>query len=382
MEKKLESILTIGPNYPYRGGIAQYGGLLVKNLQERYCVYNVSFKKMYPSVLYPGKSQKDYNNDFLKYENTEYILSTLNPISYKRTLDYIRKVTPDLIIVHWWHPFFAVAYLPILWRLRKKFRICICCNNVMPHDKIPFSKMLTKWILRMGDSFIIHSKDEEKIFRELVPKKEVYYTTVCPNLNVVVSEKYNKETAREALKLTKDSHVMLFFGFVRKYKGLQYLLDAMLRIIENDRDIKLLVVGEFYDDRAEYLKFIEANGLKDNIVIHEEFVPDDEVEVYFKAADVTVLPYVSATTSGVVQVAYQYGCPVIASNVGGLPEAVENGRTGYLVEACDSQKLAEKIEQFFGEYGEIDWQENIAQEQEKYSWDRILEGIEALWKQM
>lgn len=382
MEKKLESVLTIGPIYPYRGGIAQYGGLLVKNLQKKYRVYNVSFKKMYPAILYPGKSQKDYNNDFLKYENTQYILSTLNPISYKKTIDYINQANPDLILVHWWHPFFAIAYLPILWRLKKNFRICICCNNVLPHDKIPFSKTLTKWILAKGNSFIIHSKDEEKIFNDLMPNKKVYYTTVCPNLNVVAGEKHTKESARDSLHLDPDCHVMLFFGFVRKYKGLQYLLSAMPDIVKEDPHIKLLIVGEFYEDKTEYLKFIDTNGLMEHVLIHEEFVPDDELEIFFKAADVTVLPYVSATTSGVVQVAYQYGCPVIASSVGGLPEAVEDGKTGYLVKPCDSGELLKKIKQFFQEMDTINWQENIEREQEKYSWDRMLEGIEVLWEQM
>lgn len=382
MYKKLENILTIGPIYPYRGGIAQYGGLLVKNLIKKYQVYNLSFKKMYPSILYPGKFQMDYKNDFLKYENTKFILSTLNPLSYIEAINYVKKVNPDLVIIHWWHPFFAVAYLPILWVLKKKFSICICCNNVLPHDNIPFRRVLTKWILKQGHSFIIHSKEEEKIFNTLMPDKEIYFSTVCPNLNVIHTEKHTKESARKCLGLENKSHVLLFFGFVRKYKGLFYLLKALPDIIRNNKNTKLLIAGEFYEDKTEYLKFIENNGLKKHVIIHEEFIPDDEVEIFFKAADVVILPYVSATSSGVIQVAYQYGCPVIASRVGGLPEAVNDGKTGYLVPPCDSTALAGKINYFFSEKSTQDWKLNIKQEQNKYSWNRMIEGIEMLWNQM
>lgn len=382
MKRKLESILTIGPIYPYRGGIAQYGGLLVKNLQKKFHVYNVSFKKMYPSFLYPGKSQKDYSNNYLKFNNSKYILSTLNPLTYFQTVSYVKKVNPDLIIIHWWNPFFAIAYIPIILCLKKKYMVCVCCNNVMPHDKMPFSKILTKQILNKAHIFIIHSKDEEKVFNRLVPNKKIYFTTVCPNLNVIGEEKYTKETARKKLHIQNYEHIILFFGFVRKYKGLQYLLKAMPDVIKKVADVKLLIIGEFYEDKNEYIDLIEKNNLQENVFINEEFVPDEEVEVYFKAADVTILPYVSATTSGVIQTAYQYGCPVIASNVGGLPEAIENGKTGYLLEPRDSWNLARKIEQFFEEYENIPWKENIKLEQEKYSWDRMIDGIESLWEQI
>jgi len=380
MDKELTHVMTLGPIYPYRGGIAQYGGLLVKNLQKKYNVLSISYSKMYPDFLYPGKNQKDFDNDLLKYEKTQFILNTVNPCSYIRTARSINNQKPDLLIIHWWHPFFAFAYLAILMLLNEDIKICICCNNVMPHDKIFFSEFLTKLILKRGDCFLIHSKEEEEIFRNILPYKKNYTTTVCPNLNVCQSKGYSKESARNELGILENDKILLFFGFVRKYKGLQYLLKAMPEVIKKHKNLKLWIVGEFYDDKEEYMKLIRERKIEEYVIIHERFIPDNEVEKYVKASDIVVLPYETATTSGVIQVAYQHDRPVIVSDVGGLPEVVKEKKTGLLFPPCDVNELANKIEYFFSEGQQINWATFIQETREEYSWDRIIERIEDLWK--
>lgn len=208
MKKKLEKITTIGPVYPFRGGIAQYGSLFIQELEKHYKVQSISFRLMYPKFLYPGNNQKDYSADYHIKTNIKYLINSVNPISYIKTARHINRYMPDLVIMHWWHPFFAFADIAILKMLKKDIKICICCNNVLPHDKIPFSKWLTKRTLKQGDMFIVHSKGEEKQLFHILKQKAPHIRIPCPDISTFMKTGISKNEARKKLNLKEDDRVI------------------------------------------------------------------------------------------------------------------------------------------------------------------------------
>ncbi len=379
MDKELKKIVTIGPVYPYRGGISQYGSLLIKELEKSYEVKSMSFSLMYPSILYPGKSQKDYSTVFDINSEVSYIINTVNPVSYVKTANAINKFMPDLVIVHWWHPYFVFTDIGILSLLDKSIKICICCNNVLPHDNIPFSRWITKRVLKKGHMYLVHSEKEEILLKNLLNKDVCFRRIPCPNVSTFVKTGMNRSQAREKIGLGKNDRVLLFFGFIRKYKGLYHLINIMPELVKKDPSVKLLIVGDFYEDREVYFAQIQEKGLLQHIVVCDKFIPDSEVEPYFMASDVVVLPYDSATTSGVIQAAYFFGLPVIVTDTGGLKEAVAENETGYVVPAFDEDALRGCIEIFFENLGSIDYKGNIERENYKYSWKRIVSDIQDMW---
>lgn len=379
MKKTLKKIVTIGPVYPFRGGIAQYGSLLIRELEKTYELQSISFSMMYPKFLYPGKSQKDYSTSYDIKSEIKYFINSINPFSYIKTARYINRYMPDLVIIHWWQPFFAFADIGILKLLKKNIKVCICCNNVLPHDKIPFSRWLTRQVLKQGDMYMVHSIEEEEQLFQLLSKEVSHIRIPCPDISTFVKTGMDKEEARKQLELSEDDKVIMFFGFVRKYKGLYHLFNIMPELIKKVSNIKLLVVGDFYEEKEGYFKQIEENNLQNNIFVYDEFIPDSKVEPYFVAADAVILPYDSATTSGVIQAAYNFDRPVIVTDVGGLKEAVVTGQTGYVVASGDEAALRDKIQEFFDKETEIDYPNFIEQERYKYSWTRVVESIQEMW---
>lgn len=377
---ELRKIITVGPIYPYKGGIAHYSGLLLKNLQTKYDAQIVSYKLMYPRILYPGGDQKDWKNDYLKNDKAKFLINTINPITYFKTAKYIKTEKPDMVIIHWWQPFFAPAYFCILKSLGKGIKKCICCNNVMPHDRFPFAKFLTKLIYKQGDMFIIHSKKEKQEFDKLMGADKNTFVGFCPDLNIIKPEydSVTKEEARERLNLKENEQVMLFFGFIRKYKGLHHLLGAMAKC-QNNKQLRLIIAGDFYENKDEYLDMINEFGIQDKVRIYDGYIPDEDIPVYFNASDVVVLPYESATTSGVIQMAYHYDTPVIATDVGEFPDVVVENKTGYVVKRKDDSALAESIDKFFEGNQREEMKHYVRVEKKKYSWDRMIDGIEELW---
>lgn len=379
MKKELEKIVTIGPAYPFRGGIAQYGSLLISALEKRYEISPVSFSLMYPKLLYPGKTQKDYTMNNVIRTEIKYLINTLNPFSYIKTARYINQYHPDLVIMHWWQPYFSFVDLIVTNFLKNDIKVCICCNNVMPHDKLPLVGWLTKKVLQCGDMYIVHSEGEEKQLYELVGENVHHIKMPCPDVSTFVKTGMEKAEARKSLNFGEDEKVLLFFGFVRKYKGLYHLVNIMPELIKRMPDVKLMIVGDFYEDKEKYLAQIKENHLEDHIIVYDQFIPDTEVERYFVASDVVVLPYDSATTSGVIQAAYNFNRPVIVTDVGGLAEAVVEGKTGYVVEPENENALCQKIEEFYVEHQNVNYQEFIDQERYKYSWERVVDLIQEMW---
>ncbi|WP_366923779.1 glycosyltransferase [Metallumcola ferriviriculae] len=379
MDNAKRKIVIVGPVYPYKGGIAHYTSLLYKALNKKYDVKLISFKFQYPTFLYPGQEQKDYANDQFKVENTCFLINTIHPGSWIRTVYQIKKYGPDVIILQWWNPFFAPSYfvISLLSRILTKTKIIFTCHNVLPHDRMPFDKQMTRLTLGVGHHFIVQSGDDENKLLALLPKAN-YKRAFHPTYNVFKIEDLPKVRAREMLGIGARERVLLFFGFIREYKGLQYLIRAMPQVFQFYEDIKLLIVGDFYDNKQKYVEDVRSLGLTNNVKIYDGYIPDKEVGKFFAASDIVVLPYISATQSGIVQIAYGFERPVIVTNVGGLPDVVADNRTGYVVEPHNSAQLADAIIKYFAKNKERTLTKNIKNDQEKYSWDRMVEVVEAL----
>lgn len=376
MDKQLKKIVLVGPVYPYKGGISHYTGLMYRALRSRYDVSMVSYKMQYPKFLFK-KEQKDYSNDTFKIDGTNYWIHTANPLNLVGTAWKIRREKPDLVIFQWWHPYFAPCYW-ILCRLLGRCRILFVCHNVFPHERFPMDRFLTKLVLRQGDYFITQSKmDAEDLLS--IEKDARYVQAVHPTYNAFKFEDMSREQARGLLGIGADERVVLFFGFVREYKGLRHLLRAMPLLRGFGMGVRLLVVGDFGDDRQEYMDLIDELGIGDMLEIHGGYIPDKEVEKYFAASDLVALPYESATQSGIVQIAYGFEKPVVVTDVGGLPDVVTDGETGYVVEPGNPDALAEAVRRYFEEGKEEEFRRNIEHEAYKYSWDRMTEHVERLY---
>ena len=376
--KKREKVVLVGPVYPFKGGISHYTGLMYRALSKKYDVDMISYKMQYPKILFK-KEQRDYSNDMFKIEDTDFYINTANPVNWIATASHIRKKKPDLVILQWWHPYFAPCYWSI-GSLLGKCKVLFICHNVFPHERFPLDRFLTKMVMAKGDYYIVHSKQDEEDLKT-IRKNAKYKRTVLPTFNAFKIQNLDKTEGRRQLGIAEEEKVLLFFGFVRGYKGLKHLIRAMQRIVNNVEQAKLLIVGDFAGDKEEYLKLIEEYGVKDYIEIHDGYIPDQEVEKFFAASDVVVLPYESATQSGIVQIAYGFEKPVIATKVGGLPEFVLDGKTGYIVPPKDSEKLAERITDYFEKNKEMEFQENIQKEAYKYSWEHMTEIISELKEQ-
>ncbi len=377
MEKSLQKMVLIGPVYPYKGGIAHYTGLLARCLREEYDVHVISYSFQYPKLLYK-KPQKDTGSNTLALEDVQYLLHTANPFNWGKVARRINEIGPDLVVVQWWHPYFAPCYHALLKRL-KHTKVLFTCHNVFPHERFPFDHRLTKAVLAKGDYFVVHSGLDEADLYSIKPGA-VAAAAVHPAFNHFRVAGLTAQQARQKLGIAPDENVLLFFGFVRKYKGLHTLLDALPQILARLQNTRLLVVGDFGGDKEDYTGKIARLGVAANVDIYDGYIPDGEVAQYFLASDLAVLPYESATQSGIVQIAYDFGKPVVATDVGGLPEVVQNGKTGYVVPPQNPAMLADAVVRFFDENRAEEFTANVKAEAHKYEWARMRETIDRLFQ--
>lgn len=370
------NIALIGPAHPLRGGgISTFNERLATILQQQgHNVVIYSFSLQYPSFLFPGKSQftTEPAPDGLTIQS---IINSINPINWLQAGKRIKKTRPDLVIVRYWLPFMGPS-LGTLLRIIKKnghSRILCIADNVIPHEKRPGDLQFTKYFLKPVDAFITMSRDVLKDLKKLTDKPAEF---VPHPLYDNYDEGVSKEEACKKLGLDSNKKYMLFFGFIRKYKGLDILLEAMANEQMKQTDIHLIVAGEFYGDRSEYDQLIEKYQLQDRIHLFTEFIPNEEVRYYFGAADLVVQPYRSATQSGITQVAYHFEKPMVVTNVGGLAEVVPDGKTGF-VTTPEPAAIADAVLRFF--HSSIPHlQENLQEEKKKYSWTTFTEKMFAL----
>jgi len=335
----------------------------------------VTFKRMYPSLLFPGKTQFDESANPLEIEPLR-LLDSMNPLSVWKTARVIRNFDPTLVVFQWWHPFFAPLAWMLTWLLRRwtRAKIIFVCHNVLPHESSPVDRLLLRVAFNRVRRFIVHSQEDRRNLLQIRPGAAVRVNPL-PLFDVFGHGRFTREGARRELEV--EGRVVLYFGLVRAYKGLGVLLDAMARCGE-DEGLTLLIVGEFYEDREGYMRQIESLGIGGRTRVVDRYVPNEEVEKYLLACDVLTLPYLSATQSAVVQVGFSYDKPVIVTAVGGLPDVVEDGQTGFVVPPADPDALAAAIRRFFDEGWGERMSRNIAAQKDRFSWARAMREILAL----
>ena len=370
-------IILVGTAYPHRGGIAHFNALLYKNLTQRgHQVKIVSFRRQYPGLLFPGKTQFD-TSAAARPVAAEPLIDSINPVTWYQTAQKIREHAPDGVVFQHWQPFFAPCYGAIAKQVKgsKGARTLAICHNMIPHENKIIDAALSRFFIRQVDRFIVLS---QAVADDLLRFKRdaIYQIVAHPVYEIFADTSLSKAEAKERLGLP-DRPVVLFFGYIRAYKGLHILLEAFARIIEQSPAI-LVVAGEFYQDRADYESQIKKLGLQDRVILRDEYIPNEQVACYFTAADVVALPYLSATQSGIVQICYHYNKPVIATDVGGLPEIVRDGETGFVVSHNDAIALAAALQRFYQENREASFSANIGKIKHHYSWDRMGEAIEQL----
>lgn len=374
---KIMKIAAIGPTYPYVGGISHYNTELCRNLAKKHELILISYKRRYPSFLYPGRDQIDKKSSKkIKVDNVEYILDTINPVTWIKAFLRIKKEKPDLLIFHWVTPFMAPMFSTIFFFVKKltKTKILGICHNVLPHERTALDLFLARLVFRNVDYFIVHSKEDFSNLKEISSChiKRVLF----PIYHMLKFTMTSQHQARKILNLNTKDKIILFFGYVREYKGLIYLIQAMSIVLKKIPTARLLIVGEFWEDKEKYLNEIKRLNIRDRVIIIDKYIPNEEVGVYFSAADVVVLPYISASQSAVVQTAYAFNKPVITTNVGGLPDVVENDKTGIIVEAKNSERLAEAIISYFEQDKEKKLKRIIQKTKWKFSWERLIGIIE------
>ncbi|MDM8520995.1 glycosyltransferase [Anaerolineales bacterium HSG6] len=366
-------IALVGPTYPFRGGIAHYTTLLYKALVKQHTVMFYSFKRQYPSWLFPGQTDRDNSRQPL-YGECRYTIDSLNPLTWRDTAKQIDQFQPDILLLSWWHPYWALVWFYLMHRAkRQQVSILYIVHNVVSHETKWWDKWLTKSVLSSANKLIVHSNEERQRLLTLLPSATVQvvplptYTPLSEQ-----SQPLSQTEARQQLSLSDTERVLLFFGFVRPYKGLPILLEALVELTPS-LPVRLLIVGEFWKSAQETEQFLIDHQLTTHVTIINRYIPNEAIGIYFSAADVVVLPYRRASGSAVLQLAFGFGKPVIASDVGGLNDVVADGETGLLVPPNDSVALAQTIERFY--QTNQAWSDKIKSYNQQFSWQHLVEQV-------
>ncbi|MCC6350601.1 MAG: glycosyltransferase [Candidatus Eisenbacteria bacterium] len=357
----------LGPLHPWRGGLAQYLGLLGEALAPLAQVRAVTFTRQYPGFLFPGSSQLDPDAPRPSFP-VEAQLDSIGPWTWGRAARTLDAFAPGAIVLKWWMPFFAPSFASSVARARRRgSRVVLVCDNLVAHEPRFYDALCTRWMLRESDGYLVMSDAVERDLDRLkpgAPRRRVPH----PFYAQFDRGRFTRESARAKLGLAGD--VALFFGYVRHYKGLDTLLAAWPRVRERRPGATLVVAGEFYEKAEPYEALARAAG-EGAVRMLDRYIPDDEVEALFRAADVTVLPYRSATQSGVTHVAYALGCPVIATRVGGIAETVRDGETGLTAPPEDPAALADAIVRFFAGSLGAGMAPHLAKLRAEHSWEAL-----------
>jgi len=356
--------------FPFRGGIAQFNGLLYRALEAENDVKAFTFKRQYPNLLFPGETQFVTAEDVVDEIPAERVLDTVNPITYLSTAKKVKAFSPDIILTKYWMTFFSPSLGGVLKRLDKKTKRISVLDNVIPHEKRFFDAKANQFFLKNNDGFIVMS---DAVLKDLLSlKPDAKYLRIDHPVYNHFGDKLPREEAASRLNLDSSKKYLLFFGFIRDYKGLDLIIDALQYL---DDDIHLLVAGEVYGSFEKYQKQIDDSGLEDRIHVFSDYIADDEVTNFFSLSEVCVLPYKSATQSGITSISHHFDIPLIATDVGGLKETIVDGETGLIVENVDSKEISVSITKYFKENCKERMAENIRTYKKNNSWENFAQKI-------
>jgi glycosyltransferase involved in cell wall biosynthesis len=375
-----KNIILIGPAYPYRGGNALFVTHTYESLKNNFDVKIYNYKLLYPSFLFPGTTQFDKSKEQVFKVPSERVVNSINPFNWYKVADLLKKENADLVVFDWWHPFFGLCHGTISFLIRKKFKnkILFITENVVSHEANAVDKFLTRIGLKYASKFLVLSGIVEKEIQQYSKGKKVYRSELpvydCYNQ----TETLNVKKLRQEFGFEEDSLVLLFFGYVRKYKGLEILIKAFPKILSENPKARLLIVGEFYDDPKEYIELINKLAIEDKIKMINQFVPNEDVAKYYQVADVVILPYRSATQSGILNVSYGFYKPVIVTDVGGLAEFVDEGKTGFVVKPNSPESILEGVNKFLVIKEKVDFTIHIQERNRKNSFNQLPEVFEKI----
>jgi glycosyltransferase involved in cell wall biosynthesis len=373
-------ISFLSPFYPYRGGIAQFSDSLFDELRKSDDVKAFTFKRQYPSVFFPGKSQYVLEDDLNRGINAERVLDTINPFTFARTSIMISDFKPDIFLLSYWMPFFAPAFGRIAAGVKKidnSVKIISILHNVLPHEKRTGDIPLTKYFLNKCNGFVVLNEESKRQLLSIKP--DAKYIVHPHPLYDHYGERISKNESRTKLEIASDKKVILFFGLIRDYKGLDLLIEAMKSL---DDSHLLLIAGEVYGKFDKYNELIEKYSLQNKIKLNLKYIPDKKLPLYFSAADVCVLPYRSGTQSGIVAVSYHFGLPVIVTDTGGLKEMVEEGKTGLVVPKPEPELLSQAIDKFMKIKDISHFQSNIEVFKQTHSWKSFADDLTEFCKEL
>ncbi len=363
-------ITILSTMYPFRGGIAQFNASLYREFEKNHQTTAITFKRQYPNILFPGKTQyvteKDTTADPIP---TKQWLDSINPINWLTTANKIKKLQPDVLIVRLWMPFFAPCLGFIAKKLSKNTQTIAILDNVIPHERRFFDIPFLRYFFKRTNAYIVMSEQVQNDLLKLKPNAK-YKLSKHPLYNHF-GKKLDKQEARKTLNLSPNKKTILFFGFIRDYKGLDLLINAFGELSD---EYQLVIAGEPYGSFNKYTTLINNNPNKDRIHTYVRYINDNEVNTFFSAVDVCVLPYKSATQSGITSIAYHFELPMIATNVGGLKEMVKHNITGKIINNPNTNEITKGIEDFFAENTEL-FIDNIRKEKELLSWNVLVDNI-------
>lgn len=371
--KSALKIFIIGPAYPLRGGPAQFNeNLCAELIKEGHNAQIISYSLQYPSFLFPGSSQYETSGKAPGGLKIHTRINTVNPFNWLRVASFIRREKPDFILFRYWLPFFGPCLGTIARLVRSKTTVLALTDNIIPHEKRFGDKPFTRYFIKGCDGFIAMSKT---VLNDISKFSDTPNKAFSPH---PMYETYGKavsmQEARKHLNLNQDDKIVLFFGLIRHYKGLDILLEAMSHPEIKKQNIKLLVAGEFYEDKQPYLDLIKSKNLEGQVILHDKFIPNEDVRYYFCASNLVAQTYRNATNSGVTMVGYYYEKPMLVTNVGGLAEIVPDNVCGYVVENSVPE-ISEKILDYFKENKEVKFTQNVIKEKKKYEWTSFIKEL-------
>jgi len=373
----MSKIFIIGPAYPLRGGPAQFNENLCAELNKaEHDAQIISYSLQYPNFLFPGSTQYETSGKAPEGIKIHTLINTVNPFNWIKVARFIKKEKPDFILFRYWLPFFGPCLGTIGRLVKSKTKVLVLTDNIIPHEKRFGDKPFTNYFVKSCDGFIAMSKTVLNDISKFSSNQNKAYS---PHpMYETYGASVSMEEARKKLNLNGNDKIILFFGLIRHYKGLDILMEAMAHPEIKKQNIKLLIAGEFYEDKQPYLDLIQKHQLQDCIILHDKFIANEDVRYYFCASNLVAQTYRNATNSGVTMVGYFYEKPMLVTNVGGLAEIVPNEKCGYVVDTTIS-KISEKIITYFSQNKEEEFTQNVRIEKKKYEWNEFIRVLMNLY---